>query len=162
MSRNTASSLKYQRGTAAVEMAIGVPLLVLLLLVSAEFGRLFNHYNELEKSVRTGVRYLSENSLSTSGSIQITGENQERTRNLIIYSYIDDDDGTHKKFIDYIDPDDITITSTNIDGDDYVNVTVTVDYVTLFGTVIPKLDFGSGIDLSNITLTSSISMRALH
>lgn len=50
-----------QQGLAIVEFAIVLPLLLILLLATAEFGRALYQYNTLTKAVRDGARYLSEN-----------------------------------------------------------------------------------------------------
>lgn len=48
-----------QRGVAAIEFAILVPVMLLIVFGITEFGRAFYQYNSLTKSVRDGVRYLS-------------------------------------------------------------------------------------------------------
>jgi Flp pilus assembly protein TadG len=48
-----------QRGVAAVEFALALPLLVLLTFMTTEFGRALYQYNTLTKSARDAARYLS-------------------------------------------------------------------------------------------------------
>lgn len=48
-----------QKGVAAIEFAILVPIMLLVVFGITEFGRAFYQYNSLAKSVRDGVRYLS-------------------------------------------------------------------------------------------------------
>lgn len=48
-----------QRGAAIVEFAFALPLLLILTLVTTEFGRAIYQYNILTKSVRDAVRYMS-------------------------------------------------------------------------------------------------------
>lgn len=50
---------KRQKGVAAIEFAILVPMMLLMVFGITEFGRAFYQYNTLVKSVRNGVRYLS-------------------------------------------------------------------------------------------------------
>jgi PKD repeat protein len=50
-----------QRGQAAVEFAILVPVLVLLLLVAVDFGRLFFTFVQLQNSAREGAAYAAAN-----------------------------------------------------------------------------------------------------
>ena len=52
--------LTKSRGVAAVEMAVVLPLILLLLFVTAEIGRGFMQYNTLTKSVRDSARYLGQ------------------------------------------------------------------------------------------------------
>lgn len=54
-----------QRGVAAIEFAILVPVMLLIVFGTTEFGRAFYQYNTLTKSVRDGVRYLSMHASGT-------------------------------------------------------------------------------------------------
>jgi hypothetical protein len=51
---------KKEAGVAAIEMALLLPLLILLLFGVTEFGRATYQYNALAKSVRDSARYLSQ------------------------------------------------------------------------------------------------------
>lgn len=53
-----------QGGTAIVEFALVLPLLLLLTFITTEFGRALYQYNTLTKSVRDAARYLSVQSPS--------------------------------------------------------------------------------------------------
>jgi Flp pilus assembly protein TadG len=48
-----------QSGVAAVELALVLPLLVLLVFGTFQFGRSLSYYNILVKSVRDGARHLT-------------------------------------------------------------------------------------------------------
>jgi len=52
-------SRKKQLGVAAVEFTIALPLLLFLLFVAGEMGRLLHQYNTLTKSVEDGARLMS-------------------------------------------------------------------------------------------------------
>jgi Flp pilus assembly protein TadG len=54
-------SLIKQKGTSTVEFAIMLPLLLLLVVMVAEFGILFYRLNAVTKSVQIAARYLSDN-----------------------------------------------------------------------------------------------------
>lgn len=69
------SSARAQRGVALVEFALVLPLLMLLCLMVAEFGRAFWHYKVLVQSVREAARYLAS---------QKPGEGAEQARNLVL------------------------------------------------------------------------------
>lgn len=51
-------SLRDERGTQFVELAIALPVALLLLASVAEFGRFFYSYSTLSKATRSGARYL--------------------------------------------------------------------------------------------------------
>ena len=74
-----------QRGTAIIEFAIALPLLLFLLLATAETGRLLSQYDTLNKAVRDAARYLATNALGgTTGVVSITPQLQTATANLVV------------------------------------------------------------------------------
>jgi hypothetical protein len=48
-----------ERGAAIIEFALILPLLLILIFITTEFGRALYEYNIITKSVRDAVRYLS-------------------------------------------------------------------------------------------------------
>jgi len=67
---------KIQRGVALVEFALILPFLLLLSLITVEFGRAIWQYNTLTKSVRDAARYLS---------LQTPGTKMAQAKNLVVY-----------------------------------------------------------------------------
>ena len=67
---------KRQKGVALVEFALILPFLLLLTMITIEFGRAMYQYNTLTKSVRDAVRYLS---------LQTPGTHLTEARNLMVY-----------------------------------------------------------------------------
>jgi Flp pilus assembly protein TadG len=65
-----------QSGVALVEFALVLPLLLLITLITTEFGRALYQYNTLAKSVRDSVRYLS---------VQTPGTKIDEAKNLVVY-----------------------------------------------------------------------------
>lgn len=65
-----------QKGVALVEFALVLPFLILLSIITVEFGRAVWEYNTLTKSVRDAARYLS---------IQTPGTRITEARNLAVY-----------------------------------------------------------------------------
>jgi Flp pilus assembly protein TadG len=51
--------VREERGTQLVELALVLPLLLLLFAATAEFGRYFYTYTTLAKATRAGARYLA-------------------------------------------------------------------------------------------------------
>ena len=66
-----------EHGTQLVELAIVLPLLVLMLGAAAEFGRFFYTYQTLAKATRTGARYLTTESAN--------GVNDPKAENLVVF-----------------------------------------------------------------------------
>jgi Flp pilus assembly protein TadG len=65
-----------QSGVALVELALIIPLLLLLTFITTEFGRAMYEYNAVTKSTRDAVRYLS---------FQTPGTHIAEARNLMVY-----------------------------------------------------------------------------
>ena len=75
-SRLARFALRDERGTQLVELAIVVPVAVLLLASVAEFGRFFYTYTTLSKATRAGARYLIS---------QEPGTKDAAAKNLVVY-----------------------------------------------------------------------------
>ncbi|HLL77591.1 MAG TPA: TadE family protein [Pyrinomonadaceae bacterium] len=75
-SRLTRFALRDERGTQLVELAIVIPVAVLLLASVAEFGRFFYTYTTLSKATRAGARYLVS---------QPPGTKDAAGQNLVVY-----------------------------------------------------------------------------
>lgn len=62
-----------ERGAVAVEMAILLPLLLLILIGTMEFGRVFNVQNSLTQAAREGARHgaihYNKSSLDVEGTV---------------------------------------------------------------------------------------------
>ena len=63
-------------GSTLAEMAIMVPFLAIMLAGVSEFGRLFQTYTTMAKSVRSATRYLSNHPYNVA--------EQDRARNLVV------------------------------------------------------------------------------
>ncbi|SRR6266516_28386 len=66
-----------ERGIQLVELAIVLPVLMLLFGATAEFGRFFYEYTTLAKASRVGTRYLVTAGVSTSVDTE--------AKNLVVY-----------------------------------------------------------------------------
>ena len=66
-----------ERGTQLVELAIVLPVLLLLLATTAEFARFFHTYTTLSKATRSAARYLT--------TAPVDGSDDEKAKNLVVY-----------------------------------------------------------------------------
>lgn len=66
-----------ERGTQLVELAIVLPLLLIMFGAVAEFGRFFYTYQTLSKATRAGTRFLTNEPAN--------GTSDEMARNLVVY-----------------------------------------------------------------------------
>ena len=67
-----------ERGVQLLEVAIVIPILLMLFGAVAEFGRYFYEYTTAAKAARLGARYMSTKGIN-SGSWQLN------TKNLVVY-----------------------------------------------------------------------------
>lgn len=68
-----------QKGTAIVEFALVLPLLLLLTMITTEFGRAIYQYNTIVKSLRQATRYLS---------LQTPNTKITEAKNLVVFGNI--------------------------------------------------------------------------
>ncbi len=68
-----------QKGTAIVEFALVLPLLLLLTMTTTEFGRAIYQYNTIVKSLRDATRYLS---------VQTPNTKIAEAKNLVVFGNI--------------------------------------------------------------------------
>ena len=137
MTGQTCKSAGRQHGLVALELAITLPLVFLVMLATAEFGRAIYQYTTLTKAVETGTRFYASDQtilVNTINNLVATGS----------------PDGSDAALL----PGGITVTEVAVDGD-HIRVSAEYDFVPLIAG-IPI--FGSA---ATITLTASHSMRAL-
>lgn len=70
--------IKQERGTQLVELAIVMPLFVVLMASAAEFGRFFYTYSALNNAVRAGARHACRWERSASWTLP-------QTKNMVVY-----------------------------------------------------------------------------
>ena len=137
-----------QRGVAAVEFAIILPVLLFLMVATEEVGRAFYQYNTLTKSVRDGARYLSANVLQgTTGTMDVSGEIGITKARVLLNA---------QPVLTGFTAANITVTQV---GTDHVQVSATYAFQPLWGA----LPVFQGIGGQNMTfnMQASITMRAV-
>ena len=127
-----------ERGIHLVELAIVLPIFILLFAATAEFARYFYEYTTLAKASRVGARYLATAAVKTS--------EDTAAKNIIVYG---NTAGTGSPILTGLSTSNITITRSG--GVPILPQTVTVQ-VTGFKHQ-PIFDLGA------ITNTPSLSMN---
>lgn len=149
------SPTKTQRGLAMVEFAVSLPLLLLLLLATAEFGRLISQYDTLTKAVRDGARYAASTAaLGSTGLVYITPQIQTAVGNLVATGNVD---GSGSALLPGLVASNVTVSDA---GNGYVSVSAAYTYEPMLGATLPTFGFGAPISLS-FTLNAGAVMRAL-
>lgn len=144
-----------QRGVAVIEFALILPVLLLLLLACAEFGRAFYQYNTLTKAVRDGARYLSDNALNGAGVIELGSGITTATKNMVAFG---NSTGSGNTLLDGLSINDITI---NTVDSRHLKVTARYVYTPIFAAGIPTFASDQQTISTALTLQSATTVRAL-
>lgn len=143
-------------GLAAVEFAIILPVVLLIMLATAELGRVLYQYNTLTKAVRDGARYLSSEAINGStGLIDLDATKLLQTRNLVVYGNIA---GTGTSLLPGLAPGQIVIPDPPTNPQ-HINVQANYPYQPIFAS-LPGFGLMSNISTAWI-LSAATSMRAL-
>lgn len=136
------------RGTQLVELAIVIPLMLMLVGATAEFGRFFYTYTTLSKAARAGARYQIS---------QPPGTNWTQTKNLVVYG---NTAGTGSPVVTGLTTANVTITE-NRTGSTLQTITVGISgygYQPIFD--LGKLTKSASLSL-NVNVAPSSTMRQL-
>ncbi|MDH3645826.1 MAG: pilus assembly protein [Gammaproteobacteria bacterium] len=148
-----------QGGTAAVELAIVLPFLLLMMLAIGELGRAILQYNELTKSTRDAARYLANHAIH--GSLDLIDIDAKptlkaETQNLVVYGSTGA--GT-TPVLPGLSTADVSVIA-HVDTQ-HVRVDVDYDYVPMLGGItMPMFGLGPTFNIA-IPLRASVAMRAL-
>ena len=93
------------RGVQLVELAIALPVMILLFAAVAEFGRYFYEYTTLAKGSRVAVRYLA--------TARTNGLDDSAAKNLVVYGNMA---GTGSPIVNGLAPANVEITRRNAAG----------------------------------------------
>jgi Flp pilus assembly protein TadG len=148
--------VRRQRGIAAVEFAICLPLLLFLLLVTADLGRLLSQYDTLTKSTRDAARYIAAKAAAGSqGVLLINAGDVLAAENLAVYGNIN---GTGTPLLPGLKAGNFTIIDA---GNLYVSVTAAYTYSPMLGSSIPTFGITSKPLSLGFTLNTIVTLRAL-
>ena len=135
------------RGLQLVELAITVPILVLLFAVAAEFGRYFQEYTTLAKGSRVAARYLA--------TACIDGTDDSAAKNLVVYGNVA---GTGSPIVNGLGVTNVTIERVPTGFPETVTVKIeNFNHTPLFN--LGRL-MGNSLSL-NIAVKPSVTMRYL-
>ncbi|OHC30168.1 MAG: pilus assembly protein TadG [Pseudomonadales bacterium RIFCSPLOWO2_12_59_9] len=147
-----------QRGIAMVEFAIALPLLVLLLLGIAEFGRMLYQYNSLLQASRDAGRFAAGQAWNaTLGKVDLPsgGALETQTKNVAVYGVPANPNG-YPSVVPGLTAADVQVSA---QGTDHVRVSISYIFQPVIGTGLPAL-IGDAIPM-NFPLVATTIMRAL-
>jgi Flp pilus assembly protein TadG len=147
---------RHSRGLAAVEFVITAPLLLLVLLACAEFGRAFVQYATLDYSVRNSVRYVSENAIiGTTGVVSPSATTITQAKNLAVYGNVA---GTGSPRLPNFQTSQVTVSSP---GGNNIVVSANYPYQPVVGSALPTFGFGGGPISLTFNMQIAVTMRAI-
>ena len=141
--RSRAFAWRDERGSQLVELAIVVPVLLLLLGATAEFGRFFYTYSTLLKGTRAASRYLSS---------QPPGTGDAAARNLLVYG---NTGGTGTPVASGLTTANVKITPTKTGS---TTQTTTVEIQNY--TYVPIFDLGKLTRSSTLSLSVNVGAKS--
>ena len=159
--RNTRRSRRFQwlnrfrrdeQGVQLLEMAIVIPILLILFAAVAEFGRYFHEYTTLAKASRLGARYLASKSVNSS----VNYENI--AKNIVVYGNAN---GSGSPILTGLDINNVEVTYAGPSAGVPETVTVTIinyPHVPLFnlGALLNNTSLSLAVDVK-----PSVTMRYL-
>ena len=138
-----------ERGIQLVELAIVLPIFLILFAATAEFGRYFYEYTTLAKATRTAARYLTIS--------KISNYEKGRAQKLVVFGNVA---GTGDPLIEGLELEHVVITPRNADGEEQtegVPQTVTVEIVGFKHQ--PLFDLGGLLKKEGFTLAIDVNSR---
>lgn len=113
-----------------IELALVLPIVLLLIIATAEFGRAFWQYNALTKTVRDAARHASSAGLfGSTGVVVVTTELRTQVQNLVVYGNVA---GSGSPLLEGLSPAGVTVESP---GGGDILVRTTFGYTPIFGFV---------------------------
>ena len=150
MRKRLFSFAREESGVQLVELAIVLPIFLMMFGAAAEFGRYFYEYTTLDKAVRAGSRYLA--------TAAVNPTEDTRAKNIVVYGNAN---GTGAPVIKGLTAANVTITRAG--GVPVLPQTVTVQISGY--KYLPIFDLGKLIKVPslslNIDVKPSMTMRYL-
>jgi Flp pilus assembly protein TadG len=148
-----------QSGLAMVEFVLSVPVLLLLMFATFEFGHLLIQYSTLNDAVRNASRYVAGKAIDATTGVLKTGSKWSSLAtegtNLAIFGNIA---GTGAPVLPSLNGANIITVTPN--GVANITVTAAYPYQPLFGAAVPTFMGGGSISTA-FTLNISVTMSAL-
>ena len=148
-----------KRGAVLVEMALVTPILVVLMLATADLTRAFIEHNTVTKAVRNGARYVAAKAIEGStGLVNIDATLRSDVQNLVVFGSTTPPGGA-TPVVPGLTLANITVVQ--IAGTDDITVSATYTLGGLFGPVLPTNLYSGNTISTSRTLRATVTMRAL-
>ena len=143
----------WTRGAVLIETVIVLPILLALIIATAEFSHAFSQYSALTKTVRDGARYAaSQGLLGSTGVVVLTNQLQNDVGNVVVYG------NTTGSGAPLLAGFTTAAVSMEAPGGDDLIVRASYPYQSVFG-LLPTF-YGTAVS-APLTLNAAVRMRAL-
>jgi Flp pilus assembly protein TadG len=143
-----------QRGVAILEFVITLPLLMMLILATAEIGRALFQYNTLTKALRDSARYVSGARPGSTGVFNLTPEIRSAAQRLVVYGNAT---GAGSALLPDLAPSDVTIVAS---GAGYITVSAVYNFTPMLGAQLETFGVVDPIQLA-FPMRAAVVMRVL-
>lgn len=145
-------------GIAAVEMAIVLPLVLLLLTPVAELGRAFIQYSRLSHRVQAGARFVADNAYQGSTGVPaLTPIVRQQAINMVLYGKTVTS-GQDPLAVPGFSAQDLFI---DVSPSGLVTLSANYTYRPMISGLMPAFGLGDDLDISALKLRPLSVMRAL-
>lgn len=129
------NSMKEQKGLAAIEFALAMPAMMIILAGVLEVGNIFMQYNSLTRVVQAGARFAVTESFGTAG-VKCTDIKGKLTsiQNVVVYGKAT---GGSDAALDSFTVSDVSVNCDETDSDRVATVTADYDYTPKLAPSIP-------------------------
>ena len=149
-------SARNARGVAAVEMAIVLPIVLLLIMPVGELGRAFIQYSRLSHRVVAGARFVADNAYADSSGVPaLSATIGAQARNLVVFGSTS---GGPTPAVPGLSTTQVAI---QVDAAGTVQVSIAYPYQSVVGGVLPMFGFGNDLLTGALILRPRAVMRAL-
>ena len=142
--RRFAGIVHNEHGVQLVELALVLPLFVILFAATAEFGRYFYEYTTLSKAARLGARYLVTE--------KVDCVHANTARNLVVYG---NTGGTGSPILPGLETTHVSVMPNDLDCDEPGTAPGVPDAITI---TISGFKHKSLFDIGGLLKSSTISM----
>jgi Flp pilus assembly protein TadG len=147
--------IRNERGIQLAELAIVLPILLILFAATAEFGRYYYEYSTLAKAARIGTRYMV--------TAKVSNFERTRAKNLVVYG---NTAGTGAPLIEGLTTDHVIVTPRDSFGvEQFAGVPQTITVQVVGFKHQPLFDLGglmnNGTFSLNVDVKPSVTMRYL-
>ncbi|MGR5118537.1 TadE/TadG family type IV pilus assembly protein [Vibrio astriarenae] len=139
------ASQSNQKGLAAVEFLVSIPVILLILVGMTELGNALIRYNTLNKMAQSGIRYATSDIQGTATYDQVA--DHTAIKNMVVYGSTG---GGSTSMVDGVTTGDVSVTHAG----GYVTITISHNYTPVLGAFPQSGPFTIPLNASAVMRTA--------